>query len=608
MTFKSVSKKISIKELAILLVILLCGALYVCYIWIDTKNQNISQVLQLASSIEVSLPKEEFKHLDQKPEDLKDYQFQQLKATLQKVIAVNKDARFAYLYIQSGGKLYFVVDSEPINSPDYSPPGQEFTEADPIDKKPLTEGKPIVTQPVTDRWGTWVSVEVPIMDEATGKVIAAFGMDYNAKAWKSRIFFEVLQSSLMVIIILILALVTRHSFHKNFLLENEIKQRIKAESDLKENEQTLSNLIGNLPGMVYRCALDQNYTMDFVSEACTRITGYSPNDLIGNRLISFNDLIYPEFRQPIWDQWQKILADQSVFESEYPIKTATGETKWVWERGKCIFDDKGKVQFLEGYIEDITDKKRNERELIRAKEKAEESERLKSVFLANISHEIRTPMNGILGFAELLKEPDLSPENHQEFISTIEVNLYRMLNIISDLIEISKIEAGEMILKTSSTNINTLLRKLNNEFKTKINGKKIALEYYCDLSDIESVIETDSTKLNQILSNLIKNALKFTEQGSISFGYKKKDQGLEFFVSDTGPGIQPDVKDIIFERFMQADQGSTRKYEGIGLGLTISKAYVEQLGGTIRVESEPGKGSTFLFELPFEAKGANLIL
>lgn len=607
MIFKGVFKKISFREFVILLLILLLGALYVFYIWIDTKNQNIRHVLQVGESIVASIPTDELKYLDQKPEDLKDDQFQQLKTTLQKVISVNKDAKFVYLYIQRGEKLYFVVDSEPINSPDYSPAGQEFTEAAPIDKMPFTEAKPLVTQPVTDRWGTWVSVEVPIIDETSGRVIAALGMDYNASSWKSHLLFEVTESSLLVLIILILALVFRRSYHKNFLLKKEISQRIKAEKDLKENELTLSNLVSNLPGMVYRCALDENYTMQFMSEACIKITGYSPDDFIGKKMISFNELIFPEYRLPIWEKWQHVMADKSVFESEYPIKTAAGDTKWVWERGRCIFDENDQVQFLEGYIEDITEKKKKDTELIRAKEKAEESERLKSVFLANISHEIRTPMNGILGFAELLKEPDLSPENQQEFISTIEINLYRMLNIISDLIEISKIEAGEMVLRYSTININCELQRLYDGFKTNLNGKNIQLKLSCELSDEKSNMETDSLKFNQILSNLIKNALKFTEEGTISFGYKKNDNVFEFFVSDTGPGIQPDVKELIFERFMQADQGSTRKYEGIGLGLTISKAYVEQLGGTIKVESEPGKGSTFKFELPFMAKTTGIL-
>lgn len=607
MTFKSIGKEISARELIILLVILFSGALYVFYIWLDTKNHNLREVMQVAKSIEATLPKAELADLEPNAEDLKDNSYPLLKNVLQKVIQVNHEARFAYLYVEREGKLFFLVDSEPETSPDYSPSGQEFTEADPLDKKPITEGIALVTPPVTDRWGTWVSVEVPIKD-ASGKVIAAYGMDYNASRWIRHIWFEVCESSLMVIIVLILAIVTRRSYRKNVLLEKEISQRIKAENNLHKNEQTLSNLISNLPGMVYRCELDEQYSMNYISEACTKITGYRPVDFTDNKTISFNELIFPEYRQGIWDKWQEAMAEKSVFEYEYPIRTASGETKWVWERGRCVFDEKGNLKFLEGYIEDISALKRNETELIAAKEKAEESERLKSAFLANISHEIRTPMNGILGFAELLKEPDLSPENHMEFIATIEVNLHRMLNIINDLIEISKIEAGDMALSLNTTNLNAMLRDLHTEFMPQINGKNIKVEYYCALPDEESNIETDKAKLNQIMTNLINNAFKFTSEGTVSFGYKKRLSGLEFYVSDTGTGIQPGVKDMIFERFMQADQGSTRRYEGVGLGLTISKAYIEQLGGTIMVESEVGKGSTFFFELPTLANATRLSL
>ncbi|HET6558041.1 MAG TPA: ATP-binding protein [Prolixibacteraceae bacterium] len=607
MTFNGIGGGISARERIILLVLLLIGALYVFSIWEDTKNQNKNEVLQVAKSVEATLPKQELKNLEQDPEELKDNSYPVLKNALQNVIKVNPKARFAYLYVERNGKLYFLVDSEPESSPDYSPAGQEFTEADPVDMKPITEGIPLVTQPVTDRWGTWVSVEVPVRD-TTGKVIAAYGMDYNANAWKSRLLFEVSESSLMVIVVLVLALVTRRSYRKNILLKKEIAQREIAEKNLKKNEQTLSNLVSHLPGMVYRCQLDEQYTMNYMSEACIEITGYSPEDFTANKTIAYNDLIFPEYRQKIWNNWQKTLVDNSIFEAEYPICTASGETKWVWERGRCIVDEEGTLQFLEGYIEDISDIKRNETELILAKEKAEESERLKSAFLANISHEIRTPMNGILGFAELLKEPDLSPENHQEFIATIEINLYRMLNIINDLIDISKIEAGEMVLKIRPTNINAMLRDLHLDYIPRINTNKIKVNYHCDLPDDESNIETDHLKLNQILTNLIKNAFKFTSEGSVSFGYKKTTLGLEFYVSDTGMGIQPDVKEMIFERFMQADLGSTRRFEGVGLGLTISKAYVEQLGGFIRVESEVGKGSTFLFELPYKASNTSLTL
>ena len=601
MTSKNSLNKMSGREILFFLIILITGGIFVAYIWVDTKNQNVDKVLQVAQSVEASLPKEELKLLAEKPEDLKNQSYQKLKNALQQVILANKEARFAYFYLQRDGKLFFIVDSEAETSPDYSPPGQEFTEANPTDKKPFENGKALVTKPVTDRWGTWISVEVPVKDTETGNVIAVFGMDYNAKSWKTLIFFEVSESVIMVIIILILVFVTRRSRHKNVLLETEITEKLKIEKRLRENELALTNLISNLPGLVYRCNLDEFYTMEFMSEACFRITGYHSDDFIGNKTISFNELIIPEYRQPIWEKWQKMMAEKLVFEEEYPIRTATGEVKWVWERGACIFNENDDLQYLEGYIEDITAKKKNEAELIKAKEKAEESDRLKSAFLANLSHEIRTPMNGILGFAELLKEPDLSPENQEEFIENIEFNLHRMLNIISDLIDISRIEAGETTLKVRKTNINKMLHDLHLFFLPQGNPKNINIDYHCDLQDDKCTIETDNTKLNQIMTNLIKNALKFTQKGSVAFGYKLIGSRLEFYVSDTGSGIAPEKKVLIFERFMQADQGLARKYEGAGLGLAISKAYIELLGGSIRVESELGKGSTFFFELPYQA-------
>ncbi|MBW8334033.1 MAG: PAS domain-containing protein [Prolixibacteraceae bacterium] len=601
MKYKLFLMKLSVKEILIILTLLISGSIYVVLIWNNTYKQENEKILQVAKSIEASLHLDHLKTFEGKPEDLLNPDYQKLKNTLLQITHINNNARFAYIYLQRNDKLYFIIDSEPVTSPDYSPPGQEFTEAQPIDKKPFEDGKALVTEPITDRWGTWVSAEVPIKDIETGQVIAVFGMDYNAASLKKRILFDILQSSLLVFFILFLTIVSRRSIHKNILLKKEITHREKAEKELIKKELTLSNLIGNLPGMVYRCALDENYTMEFISEPCIRITGYLPGDFLGNKVISFNELILPEYRQLIWEKWQKVMKEKSVFIEEYPIRTASGEIKWVWDRGSCIFDEIGEIQFMEGYIEDVTEKKKREADLIMAKEKAEESDRLKSAFLANLSHEIRTPMNGILGFAELIKEPDLSPENQQEFIGIIEVNLHRMLNIISDLIDISRIEAGETTLRIRKTNINKMLHELHLFFLPLGIDKNIQVDYHCDLSEDECTIETDSTKLNQILTYLIKNAIKFTTEGSIVFGYNHKETGIEFYVTDTGSGISPEHKELIFERFMQADQGLTRKYEGVGLGLAISKAYVEQLGGSLIVNSELGKGSTFFFELPYQA-------
>jgi PAS domain S-box-containing protein len=605
MTAKSFRKTMSFKEILIFLAILFSGSIYVVLIWNRTYQTEKEKILQVAKSVEAGLHLDHLKTFAGNQEDLQNPDYQKLKHTLHQITLINSNSKFAYLYLERNNKLYFIIDSEPVSSPDYSPPGQEFTEAEPIDKRPFEDGNALVTDPVTDRWGTWVTAEVPVKDPTTGKVIAVFGMDYNAKSWKNRILFDVFQSTLMVFFVLFLVIISRRSIRKNILLEKEIKQRENAEKELQEKELTLSNLIGNLPGIVYRCAMDENYTMEFMSEACFRITGYHADDFIGNKAISFNELIFPEYRQPIWEKWQETMAEKSVFTEEYPIRTASGETKWVWERGGCVFDENGELQFLEGYIEDITEEKKDKTELIKAKEKAEESDRLKSAFLANISHEIRTPMNGILGFAELLREPDLSPENQQEFIGIIEVNLHRMLNLISDLIDISRIEAGETTLRIRKTNLNKMLQELDLLFLPAVNPKSISMNYHCDLPEEESIFETDGTKLNQILTNLIKNSLKFTTSGSITFGYKKKESGLEFYVTDTGTGIPPEQKDLIFERFRQADHGLTRQYEGIGLGLTISKAYVELLGGSLRVNSELGKGSTFFFELPYQAPSSS---
>ncbi|KUO66898.1 MAG: hybrid sensor histidine kinase/response regulator [Lutibacter sp. BRH_c52] len=245
------------------------------------------------------------------------------------------------------------------------------------------------------------------------------------------------------------------------------------------------------------------------------------------------------------------------------------------------------------------EKEKRAAELIVAKERAEESDRLKSAFLANMSHEIRTPMNGILGFAGLLKTPNLTGEKQQEYIRIIENSGKRMLNIINDIISISKIESGILEVNISETNINDQIDYILNFFLSETENKGILLFSKNSLSANDVIIKTDKEKLYAILTNLVKNAIKFTKEGSIEFGYAKKGKFIEFFVKDTGVGISKEQKKLIFERFRQGSESLSRNYEGAGLGLSISKAYVELLGGNIWVESITGKGSTFYFTIPF---------
>jgi signal transduction histidine kinase/CheY-like chemotaxis protein len=247
-----------------------------------------------------------------------------------------------------------------------------------------------------------------------------------------------------------------------------------------------------------------------------------------------------------------------------------------------------------------------EDDLIAAKEQAEESDRLKSAFLANMSHEIRTPMNGILGFAELLKAPELNGEQQLEYLGIIERSGHRMLNIINDIVDISKIESRQMKLTLSETNVNEQMDFVYKFFENEVGQKGLDLSYQKLKFPSEYLIKTDREKLYSILTNLIKNAIKYTPKGMIEFGCgstgSPTKSELQFFVKDTGIGIPYDRQEAIFERFIQADIVDKMARQGAGLGLAISKAYVEMLGGKIWVESEEGKGSTFYFTLPISVE------
>jgi PAS domain S-box-containing protein len=243
-------------------------------------------------------------------------------------------------------------------------------------------------------------------------------------------------------------------------------------------------------------------------------------------------------------------------------------------------------------------------ELNEAKLNAEESYRLKSAFLANMSHEIRTPMNGIIGFSELLKDIKLTEDKKKYFANIVIDSSKQLLTIVNDILDISQIETGKVTLIQETVIINDLINILFSFFEPQTGGKAIKLQSFKPLNNTQSTILTDRTRLRQVLTNLLNNAIKFTNEGHIKFGYKKVDGFLEFFVEDTGIGIAEDLFEKIFEPFRQAELEITQQYGGTGLGLTISRKLVELLGGKIWVESKPGKGSVFYFTIPYNTDPA----
>ncbi|MBE9182563.1 PAS domain S-box protein [Oculatella sp. LEGE 06141] len=400
----------------------------------------------------------------------------------------------------------------------------------------------------------------------------------------------------------------------------DISERKQAEDASREREERFRSLVNNIPGVVYRCACDPNWTMEFMSEAIVEICGYPASDFLQNRIRTFASVISAEEMEAIDTAILEAVAAKRPYVLEYRVLHADGSIRWVYEKGQGMFNLNGDLLYLDGVIFDITQRKQTEAELYSAKEAAEEASRAKSQFLANMSHELRTPLNAIIGYSEMLQE-DAEDLGHAEVIPDLEKIRgagKHLLSLINDILDISKIEAGKMELYLETFELAQLVYEVKTTIQPLAAKNGNTLDIHCD--DQLGVMHADLTKVRQALFNLLSNAAKFTEHGTVSLSITQEtiattdnpDQCLDpdtatthtgfilFQVTDTGIGMSLEQVERVFQAFTQADASTTRKYGGTGLGLAISRHFCQMMGGDITVCSEVGQGSTFTIRLPLQ--------
>jgi len=385
-----------------------------------------------------------------------------------------------------------------------------------------------------------------------------------------------------------------HDITEQKKLEHEL---IKAKEKAEKSERDLSAIIENISLAVF--AHNLNGDIVLVNESSEKYTGYSKNELYAMNVSDIDkETIKKKDRETIWEKLNN--SDESIQFSR--IHFRKDKSTYPAEITATAIKLKGQAIIL-AIVQDVTERKQYEAELIKSKEAAENANKLKTEFLNNMSHEIRTPLNGILGFSEILSNPDISEEKRNIYSKIIKNSGEQLLRVVEDILEISTLETKQTKLDETEFSLNHLLMEQYAIFSLIAEERNVPIYLKKARQDNQSHIRSDKIKINKILSNLIENAIKFTSKGSIEIGYHIENDVLKLYVKDTGIGISAENKQKIFERFSQEDKDIADTFGGLGLGLSICKENVELLGGDISLESRKGSGSTFTVTIPYKPAG-----
>ena len=420
--------------------------------------------------------------------------------------------------------------------------------------------------------------------------------------WKNRTFdhrYQLMQAQRPWMIGAMISLVLTLGVLAVVYIRTRAKNRavMLAQKEAERSSARLKAIMQNLPGMVFQHLYNPpEYTYMFVSQWCEELTGYTIDDFMGENAVRFFDMVHPDDIAAIEKLSAETLAHGLPYETEFRIKTRDGAEKVIWERSHVIEQNPDGTPYLvEGYHTDVTAR--------RQLEAAELASRAKSSFLATMSHEIRTPINSIMGFAELALDSG-NPSQIKDYLSKIADSTAWLLRIINDILDISKIEAGRMELEQVPFSLHEVFTRCQSVILPPVKEKGLDLRVYAE-PIVGKKLVGDPVRLYQMLMNLLSNAVKFTNEGVVKFSALVReeydDKALIYFeVQDSGIGMSAEQLDRVFDPFTQADSSTTRNYGGTGLGLAIVKSIVEHMGGMLRVDSAPGSGTTFGFEIMFD--------